>query len=275
MAEVLLNVENLQAGYGGRQVFSQVSFSAGRGELIGLIGPNGAGKSTLLKALRNLLPAQGQIELKGKKLSVYTPQDMAKAVAYLPQQSRVPFAFTVQEVVLMGRAPHLRWWQREGPDDLKIAQAAMEYMAVDDLAAVPVNDLSGGQRQRVLLAKILAQQTPLLLLDEPASGLDLFYQEELFRFCQELCQAGRTILLVVHDLALAARFCSRLLLLGQGKLLADGSTREVLQPKLLGQAYGVPVHVEFHPVTGHADIYTQSPEQQRRLLPLLGGGERG
>ena len=109
MADVLLNVENLQAGYGGRQVFSQVSFSVGRGELIGLIGPNGAGKSTLLKALRNLLPAQGQIELKGKKLSVYTPQAMAQAVAYLPQQSRVPFAFTVQEVVLMGRAPHLRW----------------------------------------------------------------------------------------------------------------------------------------------------------------------
>jgi iron complex transport system ATP-binding protein len=155
----------LQAGYGGRQVLREVSFQAGGGELIGLIGPNGAGKSTLLKSLRGLLAAQGNIRIMGKNLSAYATQEMAKVVAYLPQQSHVPFAFTVREVVLMGRAPHLRWWQREGEQDVRIADAAMEYMAVTDLADKPVNTLSGGQRQRVLLAKILAQQTPLLFLD--------------------------------------------------------------------------------------------------------------
>ena len=272
MADILLDVQGLQAGYGGRQVLREVSFRAGSGELIGLIGPNGAGKSTLLKSLRGLLPAEGHIKIKGKSLGDYIPQDMARVVAYLPQHSHVPFAFTVREVVLMGRAPHLRWWQREGEQDVRIADAAMEYMAVTDLADKPVNALSGGQRQRVLLAKILAQQTPLLFLDEPASGLDLFYQEELFRFCRELCQAGRTILLVVHDLALAARFCSRLLLIGGGALLADGSPQEVLQPQLLSQAYGVPVYVDFHPVTGHADIYTRQSENEQRLFPLLLGG---
>lgn len=272
MTDVLLNVRDLQAGYSGRQVLQEVSFRAGGGELIGLIGPNGAGKSTLLKSLRGLLPAKGDIRVMGKSLPSYAPQDMAKVVAYLPQHSHVPFAFTVREVVLMGRAPHLRWWQREGEADRKIADAAMEYMAVADLADTALNTLSGGQRQRVLLAKVLAQQTPLLFLDEPASGLDLFYQEELFRFCRELCRAGRTILLVVHELALAARFCSRLLLLGGGKLLADGQPQEVLQPDLLSESYGVPVYVDFHPVTGHADVYTRQPERETRLLPILLGG---
>ena len=272
MAERLLYVRNLQAGYGNKHVFSQVTFAAGGGELIGIIGPNGAGKSTLLKSLLGLLTASGRIELMGKRLSDYRQQSLARMVAYLPQQSQIPFEFTVQDVVLMGRAPHMRWWQREGKQDIRIAQAAMEYMAVADFATMSVNDLSGGQRQRVLLAKVLAQQTPLLLLDEPASGLDLFYQEELFRFCRELCQAGRTILVVVHDLALAARFCSRLLLLGKGNLLADGPPRMVLQPQVLTRAYGVPVCVDFHPNTGHADIYTRQVVQDSKLLPLLVGG---
>ncbi|WP_037353411.1 ABC transporter ATP-binding protein [Selenomonas sp. FC4001] len=272
MAERLLYVRNLQAGYGNKHVFSQVTFAAGGGELIGIIGPNGAGKSTLLKSLLGQLTASGRIELMGKSLSAYRQQSLARMVAYLPQQSQIPFEFTVQDVVLMGRAPHMRWWQREGTQDIRIAQAAMEYMAVADFAAMSVNDLSGGQRQRVLLAKVLAQQTPLLLLDEPASGLDLFYQEELFRFCRELCQAGRTILVVVHDLALAARFCSRLLLLGKGNLLADGPPRMVLQPQVLTRAYGVPVCVDFHPHTGHADIYTRRVVQDSKLLPLLVGG---
>ena len=272
MVERLLYVRNLQAGYGNKHVFSQVTFAAGGGELIGIIGPNGAGKSTLLKSLLGLLTASGRIELMGKSLSDYRQQSLARMVAYLPQQSQIPFEFTVQDVVLMGRAPHMRWWQREGEQDIRIAQAAMEYMAVADFAAMSVNDLSGGQRQRVLLAKVLAQQTPLLLLDEPASGLDLFYQEELFRFCRELCQAGRTILVVVHDLALAARFCSRLLLLGKGNLLADGPPRMVLQPQVLTRAYGVPVCVDFHPNTGHADIYTRQVVQDSKLLPLLVGG---
>jgi len=272
MTDLLLDVQNLQAGYGGRQVLRQVSLQAGKGELIGLIGPNGAGKSTLLKALRGLLPAKGTVKIQDKALPDYTPQELARVLAYLPQHSQMPFAFTVQEVVLMGRAPHLRWWQREGAQDKRVAKACMEYMAVADLAGMPLNNLSGGQRQRALLAKVLAQQTPLLLLDEPASGLDLFYQEELFRFCCELCEAGRTILLVVHDLALAARFCSRLLLVGNGGILADGKPRAVLKPGLLSQAYGAKVYVDFHPQTGHADIYTKGRDSQRKLLPLLMGG---
>lgn len=273
MANNLLIVQNLQTGYNGQRILGKVSFQAGGGELIGLIGPNGVGKSTLLRALRGLLPSTGQILIQGRELKSYTPQEIARVLAYLPQHSRIPFAFTVQEVVLMGRAPHLRWWQREGEQDLRIAKACMEYMAVTDLAAVPLNKLSGGQRQRVLLAKVLAQQTPLMLLDEPASGLDLFYQEELFRFCRELCQAGRTILLVVHDLALAARFCSRLLLLGGGTLLADDEPRAVLQPELLSRAYGVSVYVDFNPRTGHADVYTRAAPQRQTLLPLLLGGK--
>lgn len=150
----------------------------------------------------------------------------------------------------------------------------MAYTGVLSLAEQPVNALSGGQRQRVLLAKILAQQTSVLLLDEPAAGLDLMYQEEIFRFCQDLCAAGRTVLLVVHELGLAARFCSRLLLTANGQLLADGQPAEVLTETLLEQAYGVPVRVSSNPRTGHADIYTakdKADARQQQLLPVILG----
>ncbi|SFH77455.1 iron complex transport system ATP-binding protein [Selenomonas ruminantium] len=273
MEQCLLMVRKLQAGYDRRQVLQDISFAMGSGELVGLIGPNGAGKSTLLKAIRGLMPAEGEVCIAGRQLGDYGPQELARTMAYLPQQSKVPFAFTVEQVVLMGRSPYLRWWQRESGRDRQIAAACMDYMAVRGLAAMPLNSLSGGQRQRVLLAKVLAQQTPLLLLDEPASGLDLFYQEELFRFCRDICAAGRSVLLVVHDLSLAARFCSRLLLLGKGQLLADGVPAEVLTAERLSEAYGVPVQVGFHPVTGHADIYTERKGRRQGILPGQGEAE--
>ena len=145
----------------------------------------------------------------------------------------------------------------------------MAYTGVTELAEKPLGAMSGGQRQRVLLAKVLAQQTPVLFLDEPATGLDIIYQEEIFRFCRELCAAGKTVVLVAHELSLAARFCSRLLLIGRGALLADGQPREVLTAELLTRAYGAPIKVVENPLTKHAEVFTEAEREAGRKAHLL------
>jgi iron complex transport system ATP-binding protein len=144
----------------------------------------------------------------------------------------------------------------------------MEYTGVAELAAQPIQAMSGGQRQRVLLAKVLAQQTPLLFLDEPATGLDMVYQEEIFRFCRELCAAGKTVLMVAHELSLAARFCSRLLLAAKGGILADGTAVQVLLPAILAKVYDMPIEVSKNPLTDHIELFTRpaNADSHRRAL---------
>ena len=271
----ILEVEGLSAGYGEKTILQQVSFTADTGEMIGIIGANGSGKSTLLKTLRGLLPPlQGHILYSGRDAGQLTAGEFSRRAAYLQQQTMVPFGYTAREIVMTGRYPYLSWWQQEGSGDEAVVRACMEYTGVAELADQPLHTLSGGQRQRVLLAKVLAQQTPLLLLDEPAAGLDIFYQEEIFRFCRELCQAGKTVLMVVHELSLAARFCSRLLLMGEHGLLADGRPRQVLRPEALSRAYGVAMEAVENPLTNHMDIFTSLPardERHREWLQILLG----
>ena len=270
MNETVLQAEHLAVGYERRAVLSDVSFTVHPGELVGFLGANGAGKSTLMKTLRGLQPALGgTVRLFEQDIRTLTPRAFAQQVGSLAHQAEIPFACTVRDIVSMGRYPYLAWWQREGAADDAIVQASLAFVGMESLAARPMRELSGGQRQRALFAKVLAQQTPLLLLDEPATGLDLIYQEELFRFCQELCAAGRTVLMVVHELGLAARFCSRLLLFGGGRLLADGTPHDVLTPALLTKAYGAPIAVDELPQTGHYDIYVKPGSAQADHHELL------
>ena len=272
----LLEARSLSVGYERRRVLDKISFGAARGELIGLIGPNGAGKSTLMKTLgRALTPLSGTAFLEGRPLDAFSAKAFARRVAYLPQRTEPTFSYTVREIVLAGRYPYLSWWQGEGRADREVAEAAMAYTGVRALADATIDQISGGQLQRVLLAKVLAQQTPVLLLDEPATGLDLMYQEELFRFSRALAAAGKTILVVVHELSLAARFCSRLILIGKGRCMADGTPDEVLRPKILSEAYDTDVCVGTHPVTHHYDIYTkvQPPAEEQACLRILLGEE--
>lgn len=246
---------------------------------MGLIGPNGAGKSTLLKSLRGILPCLGgEIRLMGTDIKALPAKEFARRVAYLQQRFDLTFSYTVRDIVLSGRYPYMSWWQQENADDYAVADACMAYTGVADLADKSLHAISGGQRQRVLLAKVLAQQTPILFLDEPATGLDIIYQEEIFRFCRELCQAGKTVILVAHELSLAARFCSRLLLIGKGRLLADGNPGEVMTDKLLTEAYSSALAVANNPVTDHMEVYTQDKtfgEQERSWLNIILGGGHG
>ena len=276
----MIRAEALYAGYNGNVILADVSFSVRAGEMVGLIGPNGAGKSTLLKTLRGILPQlSGTALLMGEDIGALDAKAFARRAAYLQQHVEMTFDYTARDIVLAGRYPYLSWWRQEKADDLAIAEACMEYTGVLELADKPLHTMSGGQRQRVLLAKVLAQQTPVLFLDEPATGLDLIYQEEIFRFCRALCAAGKTVLLVAHELSLAARFCSRLLLIGRGMLLADGAPQEVLTDELLTHAYGAPVRVAENPITHHMEVYTEAEkgdaEKAQLLSVILGTPDEG
>ena len=275
----MIRADAVYAGYNGRVILENVSFSVGEGEIVGLIGPNGAGKSTLLKTLRGILPMlSGSAALMGDDINTLDAKEFARRAAYLQQRVEMTFDYTARDIVLAGRYPYLSWWSQEKAHDLAIAEACMAYTGVSELADNPLHAMSGGQRQRVLLAKVLAQQTPVLFLDEPATGLDIIYQEEIFRFCRELCAAGKTVLLVAHELSLAARFCSRLLLIGRGTLLADGTPQEVLTDELLTRAYGAPVRVVENPVTHHAEVYTEAEEggaEKAQLLSVILGSADG
>ncbi len=261
MNSPVLEVKNLSIGYGSRCVISEASFAIGKGELVGIIGCNGAGKSTLLKTIRGMLPKQsGEVLFFGKALESYSDKELACRVAYLQQHVEVGFGYTGCDIVMAGRYPYLKWWQRESEADKRLALDCMDYTGTRELADTPVTEVSGGQKQRILLAKVLAQQTPMLFLDEPTTGLDMVYQEEIFRFARELAAMGKTVLMVVHELNLAAKYCSRILLLGEGRLLADDVPDAVFTEQLLGRAYAADIVVNRNPVNGSLEITTRVDE---------------
>jgi len=255
--EKVISVKNITSGYDKHKIITDASFDINAGEFVGIIGKNGAGKSTMLKTLRGFLPlAKGSIKLFDRELSDYSQRDLAIQIAYLQQQVEMTFDYTARDMVMAGRYPYIKWWEQSSDRDLEIVEACMKYTGVTELANTPIKAMSGGQRQRVYLAKVLAQQTHVLFLDEPASGLDLFYQEEIFRFCREMCNYGKTVIMVVHELNLAARFCSRLMLLKEGTIIADGCPDAVLEDNLLTKAYGVDIRSLVNKETGHRDIFT-------------------
>lgn len=269
--EIVLQLQGLTIGYEEKTIISDINAEVRTGELIGIIGRNGAGKSTLLKTIRGLLPAKaGQVLYFGKPLASYGEKELARRVAYLQQNVETGFGYTGLDIVLTGRYPYMKWWESEKDEDKELARDCMSYTGTLDLAERPVTEVSGGQKQRILLAKVLAQQTPVLFLDEPTTGLDMVYREEIFRFARELANMGKTILMVVHELDLAAAYCSRIFLLGEGKLLADGAPEQVFTEKLLSRAYEADISVEQNPKNGRLEITTkENPEAKKKELNLL------
>ena len=269
--EIVLQLQGLTIGYEEKTIISDINAEVRTGELIGIIGRNGAGKSTLLKTIRGLLPAKaGQVLYFGKPLASYGEKELARRVAYLQQNVETGFGYTGLDIVLTGRYPYMKWWESEKDEDKELAMDCMSYTGTLDLAERPVTEVSGGQKQRILLAKVLAQQTPVLFLDEPTTGLDMVYREEIFRFARELANMGKTILMVVHELDLAAAYCSRIFLLGEGKLLADGTPEQVFTETLLSRAYEADISVEQNPKNGRLEITTkENPEAKKKELNLL------
>ncbi len=239
----MLKVTRLLVKYGERAALRDVSFEVPRGSILGVIGPNGAGKTTLIRALSGVLrPAAGSMQVDGRDLSAMSEQERARLVAVVPQARNLPPAFTGLEMVQLGRTPYLNWLGQLTPLDRQRVQRAMERARTLELADRRVGDLSGGEQQRLLLARALAQDAPLLLLDEPTTHLDLQYQISLLDAVSALVkQDGLTVVMTLHDLNLVSRYADRLCLLVEGQVAAAGTPDEVLDPDLLSRVYHVPL----------------------------------
>ena len=240
----LLDVSALRASLGDKAVLDGVSLRVDKGEFVGLIGPNGAGKTTLLRAVLGLVPSQGTVTLDGT--AGLSAQERARIVSYLPQERDIAWPVTVERLVSLGRAPHLAAFGSLTAQDQKAIEAAMERMGVSEFAQRPATALSGGEKARVLIARALAQQAPLLLADEPTAGLDPAHQIGLMHIFAGLAQEGSSVVASLHDLGIAARWCTRLVLLKNGRIVADGTPRDVLTQQRLRDVYQIETLLAEH-----------------------------
>lgn len=235
-----LSGDRLSLSLGGQPVLTEVSLALEQGEMLGLIGPNGAGKSSLLKLLSGIWkPSRGQPEMDGTPLAAQPPALRARRLAYLTQDGTAHWPISVERIVALGRLPHLGNWQRPAEEDARIIHRVMAQTQLLELADRPFPTLSGGEKARVLLARALAVEPQILIADEPVAALDPSHQLEVMDLLRRHCTDGGSVLVVLHDLRLAAHYCDRLQLLLNGKTLACGGPEEVLTPGNLEQAYGI------------------------------------
>ncbi len=238
---MILSATNLHFAYRDRAVLHGVNVSLHRGEVVALIGPNGSGKSTLLRALLGHVPAKGEVTWDGQPLSQLSAKSLAKRVAYLPQTPTFDADQTVRDVLRLGRSPYLGAFGLESTDDAAVVESIASRLNLNDLLHRPVDELSGGQRQRVFVGRCLVQQPQALLLDEPNTFLDLKHQAELVSLIRSLAKDGLAVLIASHDLNLAAAVADRLVLLRDGKVVADGSVDDVLSPMILSDVFQTPL----------------------------------
>ena len=243
----------------GHRILSGVDLSVAPGEVVALVGPNGAGKSTLLAAISgDVAISEGSVDIAGKALGDYKHLELARERAVLTQDNQLSFPFTVGQVVSMGRSPWART-DRYNEDEVAIAEA-MVAMDIDQLATRRFTSLSGGEKARVSLARVLAQRTPIVMLDEPTASLDLRHQEDVMRAVRTLASAGCAVLVVVHDLSLAAAYADRVAIIARGTLVAAGSPHDVLTAAQVSSVYGLPVDVSL--ASGSPVVV---PVRERRL----------
>ncbi|HEX6235616.1 MAG TPA: ABC transporter ATP-binding protein, partial [Acidimicrobiales bacterium] len=281
MAEPGLVLDGVTAGYTGSPVVRDVGLRVRPGEVVGLVGPNGSGKTTLVRvASRALRPRSGRVLVEGRDPYRVGAREAARLLAVVPQDVVPAFSFTALEMVLMGRTPHRSAWGGGGPEDWGRARAAMAVTRVQHLADRPIEELSGGERRRVVLAQALAQDAPVLLLDEPTTHLDVRHVLDLLGIVRGLAtREGRAILTILHDLSLAASACDRLVVIDGGVVVADGAPDAVVTPGLLRGVYGVEADVDVDPATGRPTVrlepaVARAPSGGRRAH-VVGGAGRG
>ena len=247
-----LEMQNVSLGYNYKPVLKDITLRASPGELVGLIGPNGSGKSTIIKALSRVIhPYSGRIFLDGQDIVRIPRKELACLVGVVPQMPLLPSTFTAFEIVLMGRNPHLGLFQAEGQRDWAIAWRAMEETTTRSLASRRVNELSAGEIQCLLIARVLAQETKAILLDEPTANLDIGRQVEILDLIKNLCRENKlTVLAALHDLNLAAQYCDRLFLINEGGIYTEGTPPEVITERNIKQVYGAENCVYTHPING-------------------------
>jgi iron complex transport system ATP-binding protein len=258
----MLKIEHLTAGYGDKKVLEDINLTIEDGCVTALIGPNGSGKTTLIRAVSGVLPVmQGAITVDDRQVDTLTEQERARLISVVPQVRNIPPAFSVREVVALGRTPYLNWLGQFSTLDDQIVENALEQTDLMELAERLMADLSGGEQQRVLLARALAQDTRVMLLDEPTSHLDLQFQVNLMERVHRLAHPmegierdGHAVLAAVHDLNLLRMFADRVVLLVKGRIEAEGTADEVLREEILSKAYRIPLHVIRDSETGKSAI---------------------
>ncbi len=251
LTPVSLAAEQLSLGYGEQLIIDRLSLVIPEQKITAIIGPNGCGKSTLLSGLARVLkPKAGQVLLNGQSIHQQASRKVAQLLALLPQEAHAPDGLTVTELVRFGRQPHQGFLQHWRNDDEAIVQDAIRLANLQPLAHRALNSISGGQRQRAWLAMTVAQSTPLLLLDEPTSALDLGHQIEVFEIIRQLAKAGKTIVMVVHDLMSACRYADHIVALKGGAVIATGAPKDIITPDLIRQLYGVDCHIMEDPHNG-------------------------
>jgi iron complex transport system ATP-binding protein len=263
----VLSCEQVSFAYGPLEVLSTISCEVAAGEILGLLGPNGSGKSTLMRLLSGVrVPQAGRVTYDGRDLRTYRRDELARAIAVVPQETAIELPFSVLEVVLMGRSPYLGTFGFESTHDLAVAQRAMEQTGVAALATREVHALSGGERQRVILARALAQEPRVLLLDEPTAFLDIKHQVAVYDLMKQLSrEQGLAVVAILHDLNLAALYCDRLMLLKSGQTFCQGTPEEVLTYVNIKAVYETEVYIDLNDLTGKVQILPLDADTRRQL----------
>ena len=274
----MIEITDIDLNYGARKVLEHISFQSGKGEFLGIIGPNGSGKTTLLKAISRVVePSQGVILLDNRTLADYSPLALSRVIAVVPQAAESGFDFTVRDVVMMGRYPHIGRFGSEKEPDRDTCRRVMEMTGITRLADRSIRTISGGELQRVIIARALAQEPQLLLLDEPTAHLDLGQQVGILQSMKDLSREI-AVIGVFHDLNYAAHFCDRLILLHDHRILAIGDPADVLRADAIREAFGIEVTVRKNPLTGRPYISpVWQPPGNGKNMPAIhvicGGGE--
>ncbi len=255
----ILEIKDLNLGYGNRSVVSQMELLLRKGDFLAIVGPNGSGKTTLLRAISKVLkPKTGVICVDGSEIAMLSHKSLARKVAVVPQESSMAFSFTALQVVLMGRTPHLSRWQMENALDYGVAKSAMQMANCWHLKDRPINELSGGEKQRVIIAQALAQEPKLILLDEPTLHLDIGQQLEIMELLKKLsADTGMSVLAVLHDLNIAAYYADRLMLIKNGRIEVMGPPQGVVTEENIRRVFGVSADVKKHELTGKPYVIFQ------------------
>jgi iron complex transport system ATP-binding protein len=250
MTTNVLHIADLSHSFDDQRILKAIGMDIPTGAFYIIIGPNGSGKTTLMKIMAGILAVQdGRITIMNRPIGSYARKELARTIAYVPQLVSTDVPFSVKELVLMGRAPHQGWLEFDSPDDLQIAEEAMAITGVAHLAERRLEQLSGGEQQRVMIARAVCQQAPVILLDEPTASLDLSHQIRIMDLMAHLRnEKGVTVVMISHDINLAAMYGRQLLLLNEGRVSRTGSPREVIDPKVLEGVYGCPLVVDESPV---------------------------